>query len=288
MNLEEQSSRMFTFVFKMFSEGSATLPRGGIGAVTKQLQGMATRQGVDIRVGQAVSEISKNKKGVGYIIKMADGKSVIEADSVIVATDGKIAQKLVSQIEGLEPIAQFPETKQRCVGCLYYSFEGTAPVEDPILILNGCGNERGTAANPVNNVCFPSVVTEGYAPKGSQLCSVTVLKDAMESYKGKEEELDKAVRKQLGTWFPDYKDDILNKWELKKIYYIPNAQPSQLRSPFPANANGGRKSNEFLGTELPAGLFVCGDHMATATLNGALESGVNAGKAAAAAVMNSK
>jgi predicted NAD/FAD-dependent oxidoreductase len=29
-------------------------------------------------------------------------------------------------------------------------------------------------------------------------------------------------------------------------------------------------------------MFVCGDYMATSTLNGALESGVNAGKAAAA------
>jgi predicted NAD/FAD-dependent oxidoreductase len=45
--------------------------------------------------------------------------------------------------------------------------------------------------------------------------------------------------------------------------------------------NGGRASNSYRGKDLPEGLFVCGDHMATATLNGALESGVSAGREAA-------
>lgn len=62
---------------------------------------------------------------------------------------------------------------------------------------------------------------------------------------------------------------------------IPNAQPSQLNGPFPANVNGGRACNTFRGKELPSGIFVCGDHMATATLNGALESGASAGQEAA-------
>jgi len=45
--------------------------------------------------------------------------------------------------------------------------------------------------------------------------------------------------------------------------------------------NGGRPCNTFRDEELPEGVLVCGDHMATATLNGALESGANAGKFAA-------
>ena len=45
--------------------------------------------------------------------------------------------------------------------------------------------------------------------------------------------------------------------------------------------NGGRGCDKFRDLELPKGLIVCGDHMATATLNGALESGLNAGKEAA-------
>ncbi len=61
---------------------------------------------------------------------------------------------------------------------------------------------------------------------------------------------------------------------------IPKAQPSQYKGPFPASVNGGRPCNTFRGKELPMGLYVCGDHMATATLNGAVESGVNAGQEA--------
>lgn len=35
--LEKQSARMFEFVFKMFSEGGISLPKGGIGAIAEQL-----------------------------------------------------------------------------------------------------------------------------------------------------------------------------------------------------------------------------------------------------------
>jgi hypothetical protein len=65
------------------------------------------------------------------------------------------------------------------------------------------------------------------------------------------------------------------------IQQIPKAQPSQYKGPVPASINGGRPPNEYRGKELPKGLFVCGDHMATATLNGAVESGVSAGTEAA-------
>jgi Flavin containing amine oxidoreductase len=142
--------------------------------------------------------------------------------------------------------------------------------------------ERGSTDNPVNNVCFPSVVNTGYAPKGCGLCSVTILEPAMSAYQGQEDRLDTAVRNQLATWFPDYKQDILKKWKLQRVYRIPRAQPGQLDGPFPANVYGGRDCNTYRGKQLPAGLLVCGDHMATATLNGALESGVKAGEEAAA------
>jgi phytoene dehydrogenase-like protein len=46
--LSKQSSRMFSFVFKMFSEGAATLPEGGIGAVATQLEEKAKKLGVEI------------------------------------------------------------------------------------------------------------------------------------------------------------------------------------------------------------------------------------------------
>lgn len=275
--LTEQSSRMFSFVFKMFSEGYATLPAGGMGAVAEQMCETAGELGVDLRPNVVVTGIVPNDSGC--LVQTKDGKSRIQAKSVVLATDGEVAVKLLSQLDGFDAVKV--SQPQRQVGCLYYSFKGAAPVSDPILILSGIGPDRGSVENPVNNVCFPSVVSGAYAPDGSSLCSVTVLGDAMAAYEGREDELDKTVRKQLSTWFPEIESDVLTKWELRKIYSIPNAQPSQLGGPSPANINGGRDCYKYRGKTLPSGILLCGDHMATATLNGALESGVKAGIAAA-------
>ncbi|KAG7362728.1 oxidoreductase, FAD-binding [Nitzschia inconspicua] len=280
--LDQQSSRMFSFVFKMFSEGSATLPAGGMKAVSDQLVAKAESLGVEILTESPVTGIVEEDGG-SFIVECAKDRHRYETSTLVVATDGVIAQKLISNIQGFESLEDLPEQPQLSVGCLYYSFKGDPPVDDPILILNGMGAESGNEKNPVNNVCFPSVVNEGYAPAGYSLCSVTVLGEAMKLYVDRPQDLDKAVRSQLATWFQDQADDINNKWELKKIFYIPKAQPSQYKGPFPASVNGGRPSNQYRGKDLPRGLFVCGDHMATATLNGAVESGVAAGIAAASA-----
>jgi len=279
-SLEEQSSRMFHFVFKMFSEGAATLPAGGIGAVAAQLANRAAAAGVDTRTSTPVVAIKQDKDGM-FEVDLEGGKHQIKAKAVILATDGHVAQRLMSNVDGFESLESLPENPQRSVGCLYYGFDSDVPIKEPILILNGIEEDRGTEAFPVNNVCFPSVVSPGYAPEGKNLCSVTVLKEAMEMYKGRENDLDVAVRNQLSSWFPEQKADILETWDLKKIYYIPNAQPGQFKGTFPANVNGGRESDSYRDKKLPKGLVICGDHMATATLNGALESGVNAGKKAA-------
>mmetsp|Transcript_25573 Transcript_25573/g.60459 ORF Transcript_25573/g.60459 Transcript_25573/m.60459 type:complete len:666 (-) Transcript_25573:99-2096(-) len=278
--LNEQSSRMFSFVFKMFSEGSATLPKGGMQTVTDQLVERAKSLGIELISDCPVSQLSMNDGDESsYVVNCGrQGKHRrFKSPSVIVATDGAIAQRLLSNVPGFESLETLPKQPQLAVGCLYYALKGAAPVEEPILVLNGIGPESGTEDFPVNNICFPSVVNTGYAPEGYNLCSVTVLSKAMDIYKDRPEELDAAVRHQLGSWFPNIKKDIREEWELKKIFYIPKAQPSQLTGPSPANQNGGRPSNIFRGKELPKGVLVCGDHQATATLNGAVESGVNAG-----------
>jgi len=293
--LNEQSSRMFHFVFKMFSEGAATLPKGGMGAVTDQLMKRAKEAGVEIYTNQPVSKLTqqqtKGEKGENVFV-IQSNKSTLRAKSVVVATDGVVAQTILSKIRGFESLGDLPVQPQRSVGCLYYGFDTEVPVKDPILILNGMGQDRNTVEFPMNNCCFPSNVNEGYAPEGKGLCSVTVLKTVMDQYyaNGKsnmssDNKLDKAVRNQLATWFPEQGTDISQNWVLKGIYNIPNAQPGQLDGPFPANVSGGRDCSTFREQTLPEGLFMCGDHMATATLNGALESGLNAGKKAAAKLL---
>ena len=279
--LEEQSSRMFHFVFKMFSEGAACLPEGGMGRVTKQLENKLKQLGrkVDVRLNQPVARIATSVDGTSFVVTTTTNKKY-RAQCVVLATDGKVAHSLLSSFNPNQ-FASLPEQPQRSVGCLYYSFKGDPPIADPILILNGiCSDDDDHYySHPINNVCFPSAVSKGYAPDGYGLCSVTILGKACEYYltRNKSDELDRVVRKQLADWF----GTDTTKWELKKMYFIKNAQPAQLNGPWAANVNGGRDCTVYQGKSLPKGFLICGDHMATATLNGALEGGIAAGEVAA-------
>ena len=187
---------------------------------------------------------------------------------------------------------------RRSVGCVYYGFESPAPILDPVLILNSEGgrdmSRRNTREYPINNVCFPSRVQGGYAPRGHELCSVSILENALNEHGRDVDSIDRSVRTQLATWFPEYARDIVDgsRWIRKGAYVIDEAQPANYRRDRGgvgcANVHGGRDCSTFRGASLPGGVFVCGDHMATATLNGALESGVNAGDAAARVIVGTR
>jgi hypothetical protein len=132
------------------------------------------------------------------------------------------------------------------------------------LVLNGAGPP--TLDAPANNVCFPASCAPGYAPPGQSLASVTVvgLPDA------DDDAVAAACLAQLGAWFgPNYSTQ---GWRFLGAFRVPYAQPAQQ---LPAsNAAGAAAARDFTTRpERLPGLFVCGDHCATPTLNGALESG---------------
>ena len=291
--LDQQSSRMFHFVFKMFADGAGMLPTGGMQAVSDQLMERAIGLGVDIRLNQPVHKLvvsaseedNEDEKKFRFSIETVHGSS-ISSNAVICAMEGPNTEKLLSTMKGMEQLnlndsdtdadsqEQEQSQPQRSVGCFYYTYKGESPVHDKVLILNGEGMESG----PALTVSFLDRINESYAPEGCGLCSVSIPESYMREYNGNEEGLDKLVRKQLSTWWPEYKDDITcnEKWNLEKTYYIKQAQPGQLTGPVPANVHGGRESSQLRGLDLPKGIYVCGDFMATATLNGAIESGINA------------
>jgi protoporphyrinogen oxidase len=91
-NSLQTSSRMFEFVFKMFSEGSATLPAAGIAAIPKQLTSQIDAD--QIHLNTAVSRV------VGNQITLEDG-SKLESDYTIIAGQ---ADRLVPNL----PISNLP------------------------------------------------------------------------------------------------------------------------------------------------------------------------------------
>ena len=125
-----------------------------------------------------------------------------------------------------------------------------------MLVLDG---ERG---GPVNNLCVPSDVAPSYAPPGAALVSATVLGIPQAD----DASLRRAVIGQLRDWFGAQVDD----WRHLRTYRIPYALPALT-------------TEAFTGPERPVrlrpGLFVCGDHRDTPSIQGAMVSGRRAAAA---------
>jgi hypothetical protein len=120
---------------------------------------------------------------------------------------------------------------------------------------------------PINNLCVPSQVAPTYSPKGRSLVSVTVIGQQMKS----KEELEHAVRDQLGEWY----GSSVSRWDLLRTYSIDHALPDQpIPAPDPTAAAG----------ELRPGIFVCGEYGSLPSIQWALLSGRLAAEAVSAAL----
>lgn len=184
------SSRKFEFVFRMFSQGTAALPRGGMQEIPRQL---AARLSVgQVRFGQRVLKVRDSE------IVLESGE-IVAARQVVIATDFQIA----AQLRGQNSV--MPSAK---VACLYFA-AGRSPNEGRWLVLNGDGT------GPINNLCIPSDLQPGYAPTGQSLVSVTVLE---RDYVGRED-LVEQVRAQLVEWYGAE----ANEWRHLRTYTIPQA-----------------------------------------------------------------
>lgn len=289
--LEEQSSRMFEFVFQMFATGAAALPEGGLQAVPDQLardlerlwkeqqQQKTGGGGGDAATAAAAATglfLSSPVKSVGTGgVVLADGRKVA-ADHVVVATDGPAAARLLESLEGgaSQGGGLIEAPADRSSTCIYFAIDGPPPVTDPILILNG---EVATAEKPVNNICFPSVVQPGYAPAGKSLASVTVV-DACVGGLGEvsDSELAERCQAQIAEWFGEEAGGGgggggggVPSWRFLRSYRIKHSQPGQDPAAAPGRASFEKQP------EVSERVYCCGDHRNTATLNGAFESGAN-------------
>ncbi len=188
------SSRMFEFLFRMFSEGDAALPADGMQAIPNQLASRLPDNSVHLNA--RVLDLN------GTNVKLVNGKK-LKAKAVVIATEGMEASRLIKDLQ--PPMS-------RGVRCLYYAAD-RSPLDEPILVLNGEGH------GPINNVSVPSDVSPTYAPSGGSLISVSVLEGASSDAM----RLDTEVRNQLRSWFGT---DVL-RWKHLKTYHLPFALPEQ-------------------------------------------------------------
>ena len=173
-----------------------------------------------------------------------DGAVVLEdggeraARAVVVATDPRTAARLL-------PGLAVPATRTVTT---YYHATDVPPLGEPTLLVD--------SRRRILNSCVPSQVTASYAPVNRSLVSTSVLgPDAP----GREQE----VRGHLGD---AYGADT-GSWELVGTYTVDGALPA-MTPPWPLSRT----------TRFAAGRYVCGDHRATGSVQGALASGARAAR----------
>jgi phytoene dehydrogenase-like protein len=233
-NRLETTARKLEFVMRHFARGDTAIPALGMAEIPRQLA--ASLPAAAVRLHTRVTSIDDH----GVHLENGD---VLAARAVVIATEaGGVAHML-----GLDD----PHVPFNSVACLYFAAP-TAPVNEPILLLNGEG------AGPINNLTVLSTVSSDYAPPGQHLISISVV----DSEAAAAADLEERVRRQLGDWF----GADTHAWELLRIDRIPRAVPSQ------------RVMSE-KSARLRRGLYQCGDHCGIASLNTALASGTAAAEA---------
>ena len=235
------SSRFFEFLFKMFSEGDAVVPNGGMQAIPESIAAKLER--TEIRTGVRVDRLD----GTSCILMSGE---IVSGRRIVIATDGNEAARLA----GTKPPAGWSSTN-----CLYYDAP-EPPVDEPILILNG---ER---KGPVNSVSVMSRVAEGYAPAGRSLVSVSLVGLPQHGC----DAIEPAVRQQLTDWFGGQTAG----WRYLRGYAISKALPAQPPGALEPLARPVRVRDD---------LFLCGDHLDTSSIHGAMVSGRRAAEAVLAA-----
>ena len=229
------SSRMFEFTFKMFSQGSATLPARGMGSIPLQLARRLPAE--TIRINSPATSVSSTS------VTLANG-SVLQGSHVVLATQASQTSELIPSFSNMAPA-------WRSVTNVYFA-ANKSPLNEAIIALNG--SSKGL----INNVCVPSDVSPHYAPEGMALISVSLLG------LHRDEHIPTEVKKELTAWFGEQ----VNGWQHLRTDIIKHALPEQAPKENPQNNT--EEGKGFLKID---DIMICGDHTTSASIEGAIISG---------------
>jgi len=170
-------------------------------------------------------------------VRLEDGERV-EGRVVVVATDGPSAHRLLA--------GRVPDPGSRSAACCWYAMSAP-PLRGAHLILEGEG------IGPALNVVVMSEVQRSYAPAGKALLAAAVPGPGALA-----PGLSEHVGQQLARWFGASAGELIHL----RTDVIAHGQPEQ-----------GPPLNPRRRVDLGDGLFVCGDHRDTASIQGAMFSG---------------
>jgi phytoene dehydrogenase-like protein len=224
------SSRFFEVLFRTLAIGDSAVPALGMGELSRQF-GAPLRDAIWLNT--PVGSI------IGNTITTLEGRT-IDADRVVIATDGPTAATLV----GIPAVASRPVTS------VWFAAD-RAPTASKMIVLNGSGTGQAL------NVAVMTNVASDYGPSGKALivASCPGVLDPM---------VEPLVRSELRTWWGDGVDG----WRHLRTDAIAHGQPDHVPPTSPKQR-----------VHLAGDLFICGDHRDTGSIQGALFSGRRCGEA---------
>jgi phytoene dehydrogenase-like protein len=246
------SSRFFEFLFRMFSTGDTAVPAAGMQQIPLQL---ATK----LRTGTLLTSARVRKvtrSAQSFEVEMESGEK-LETRAVVLAVAGNDGNALLAGVGGWS----VPEVRAWNQTTAFYYAAQQAPVNEPILLLNG----EGRTAGPVNNVAVMSAVSPAYAPAGAHLVMASVVGEAPGDVAALLR-LEGEVRAHMKKWFGPGVD----AWQLLRAYPLAHALPQQRHAEWeqaPVRLGG------------TGGVYMCGDYRETASIQGAFASGRRAAEA---------
>ncbi|MFM9025192.1 MAG: NAD(P)/FAD-dependent oxidoreductase [Planctomycetaceae bacterium] len=232
----DTAATVFLFDFAMFSLGSACLPRDGMAAIPAQIA--VGLPDAALLLGRPVRRAQAG--GVDFL----DGTAMTAAH-VVVATDLTGATAILPS----EVVGPWGGRSVKSTRLVAFAAE-RSPLSSPTLVVNA--DDRG----PIDNLTVPSDVAAGYAPPGAALVQVSVRGD----WQGGPAALSDAIRDQATAWF----GAAVARWTPLVTMDVLRALPDESPAARRLRPDGPR---------LAPGLFLCGDHCGTASINGALVSG---------------
>lgn len=244
------SSRVTELVFRCFFRGDVAVPAAGMGALPAQLA--AALPAGTVRLSDPVRTVRHD--GDGIVVEAAGG--TVRARQVVVAVDVPALAGLT--LDGAPPAVD--AAPARGTAAVHLDAPRSPTRGRPDLHLGAPGE------GPIATLAPMSDVAPSYAPPGRTLVTVSTVgvPDAGD------DALVAAVRAQARGWFGGEVD----AWRPLAVQRIPYAQPRQ-------------DPDDLAGLARPVahapGVWVCGDHRDTGSIQGAMVSGRRTAEALLAA-----
>lgn len=238
-----RTSANFTrLLLRSFALGAPGLPSGGMRALPEQISAPLA----DVRLGtRVVSLASSGGSGTSVV---TEGGGTVRAEHVVVAADPVTGT-------GLAGLPR-PEMK----GLVTWWFAAPEPPDHrALLAVDGRNGASGGPPGPVWNAAVVTAAAPSYSTDGRALVEATTLLDRPDGDCGEGDVL---------AHLADMYRCSTSSWDLVTRHRIPGALPAvppplRLRRP----------------VRVREGVYVCGDHRDTASIQGALVSGQRAASA---------